>query len=271
MEELKVISEKEVLGKEFRIYGTVDAPLFLAKDVAEFIDYSFKDSRQIHRDVSKMLCTVDDEEKLKSTINLGGEDYSHGGIRENTEMWFLTEDGLYEVLMQSRKPIAKQFKKEVKNILKQIRLTGGTISRDREEDFINNYFPSFSEDVKMAMVQDLRKQNEEYKQKIEQQKPLVEFAETVSISVNSISVGDFAKLLYDEDIKLGQNKLFKWLRNNKYLMENNTPYQKYMDNGIFEVIEQTYKTPYGEKTSLKTLITGRGQIVLTETLRKVCK
>ena len=257
MEELKVINEKEVLGKEFRIYGTVETPLFLAKDVAEFIE---------HSNITMMLQTIDEEEKLKIRPK-----QSLGLLTSNNEYNFLTEDGLYEVLMQSRKPIAKQFKKEVKNILKQIRLTGGTISRDREEDFINNYFPSFSEDVKMAMVQDLRKQNEEYKQKIEQQKPLVEFAETVSISVNSISVGDFAKLLYDEDIKLGQNKLFKWLRNNKYLMENNTPYQKYMDNGIFEVIEQTYKTPYGEKTSLKTLITGRGQIVLTETLRKVCK
>ena len=66
-------------------------------------------------------------EKLKRTIKLGGEDYSHGGVRENTEMWFLTEDGLYEVLMQSRKPIAKAFKKEVKKILKEIRLTGGYI------------------------------------------------------------------------------------------------------------------------------------------------
>ena len=257
MEELKVISEQNVLGKEFKIYGTVETPLFLAKDVAEWIE---------HSNITMMLQTIDDEEKLKIRPK-----QSLGLLTSNNEYNFLTEDGLYEVLMQSRKPIAKQFKKEVKNILKQIRLTGGTISRDREEDFINNYFPSFSEDVKMAMVQDLRKQNEEYKQKIEQQKPLVEFAETVSISVNSISVGDFAKLLYDEDIKLGQNKLFKWLRSNKYLMENNTPYQKYMDNGIFEVIEQTYKTPYGDKTSLKTLITGRGQIVLTETLRKVCK
>lgn len=122
--ELTIINEQEVLGKQFKVYGTFEQPLFLAKDVAEWIDYSFKDSRKIHRDVSKMLGTVDEEEKVKHSLKLGGEDYSHGGIRENTEYWFLTEDGLYEVLMQSRKPIAKSFKKEVKKILKEIRTKG---------------------------------------------------------------------------------------------------------------------------------------------------
>lgn len=119
--ELQIINEQEVLGKKFKVYGTFENPLFLAKDVAEWIDYAFKDSRKVHRDVSKMLKTVDEDEKIKSTMKLGGEDYSHGGVRENTEMWFLTEDGLYEVLMQSRKPIAKEFKKEVKKILKALR------------------------------------------------------------------------------------------------------------------------------------------------------
>lgn len=121
---LEIINEQEVLGKDFKVYGTFENPLFLAKDVAEWIDYAFKDSRKVNRDVSKMLRTVDEDEKIKATMKLGGEDCSHGGVRENTEMWFLTEDGLYEVLMQSRKPIAKAFKKEVKKILKEIRKTG---------------------------------------------------------------------------------------------------------------------------------------------------
>lgn len=131
--ELQIIEQREVLGKEFKIYGTIENPLFLAKDVAEWIDYAYKDARKVSRDVSKMLKTVDDDEKVKSTLKLGGEDYSHGGVRENTEMWFLTEDGLYEVLMQSRKPIAKAFKKEVKKILKQIRQTGGYIPTSQED------------------------------------------------------------------------------------------------------------------------------------------
>ena len=95
-----------LLGKEINVYGSVDDPLFLAKDVAEWIE---------HTQPSKMVETVDEDEKLMGTIFLSGQ---------NREVWMLTEDGLYEVLMQSRKPIAKQFKKGVKEILKTIRKTG---------------------------------------------------------------------------------------------------------------------------------------------------
>lgn len=106
MGELKVIDEKIVLEKEFRIYGTVENPLFLAKDVANWIE---------HSKTSMMLDGIDEDEKLRETIFTSGQ---------RREMWFLTEDGLYEVLMQSRKPIAKQFKKKVKEILKSIRKHG---------------------------------------------------------------------------------------------------------------------------------------------------
>ena len=104
MKELQVVKEQEVLGKQFRIYGTIEAPLFLARDVANWIE---------HTDLSRMVNLVDEDEKLKRTLYVSGQ---------NREMWFLTEDGLYEVLMQSRKPIAKQFKKKVKEILKSLRL-----------------------------------------------------------------------------------------------------------------------------------------------------
>ena len=92
-----VIKQAEVLGRDFKVYGTWENPLFLAKDVAEWIEY---DKSSTH----KMIASVDTEEKVRKIIpTLGG----------GQETWFLTEDGLYEVLMQSRKPIAKQFKKQV--------------------------------------------------------------------------------------------------------------------------------------------------------------
>ena len=106
MKNLQIINEQEVLGKEFRVYGTADSPLFLAKDVAEWIE---------HNQVSRMIEMVDSDEKLMCLLSTSGQ---------NREMWFLTEDGFYEVLMQSRKPIAKQFKKQVKEIMKTIRKTG---------------------------------------------------------------------------------------------------------------------------------------------------
>lgn len=124
MNELKVLNEQEVLGKQFRIYGTAEEPLFLAKDVAEWIEYSVSN-------VSKMLAVVDDEEKTIRTIVTSGSNYQ-------TEAWFLTEDGLYEVLMQSRKPIAKQFKKEVKEILKTIRKHGIYATDNVIDNILNN-------------------------------------------------------------------------------------------------------------------------------------
>lgn len=124
MNELKVLNEQEVLGKQFRVYGTAEEPLFLAKDVAEWIEYSVSN-------VSKMLTAVDDEEKTIRTIVTSGSNYQ-------TEAWFLTEDGLYEVLMQSRKPIAKEFKKKVKEILKTIRKHGIYATDNVIDDILNN-------------------------------------------------------------------------------------------------------------------------------------
>lgn len=106
MNKLEIISNQNVLGNEFKIYGTKEEPLFLAKEVAEWIN---------HSNPTEMLRSVDDDEKLNSII------FSAGQRRTVT---FLTEDGMYEVLMQSRKPIAKQFKKQVKHILKELRTKG---------------------------------------------------------------------------------------------------------------------------------------------------
>ena len=111
--ELTVIDERDVLGKRFRVYGDFENLLFLAKDVAEWIDYNKKSNGSY--DVNSMLRMVDEDEKLIRKIFVSGQ---------NRNMWFLTEDGFYEVCMQSTKPNAKIFKKEVKKILKTIRKTG---------------------------------------------------------------------------------------------------------------------------------------------------
>lgn len=122
MNELKVLNEQEVLGKQFRVYGTAEEPLFLAKDVAEWIEYDTSS-------VNKMITNVDDDEKVRKNVpTLGG----------TQEAWCLTENGLYEVLMQSRKPIAKQFKKEVKEILKTIRKHGIYATDNVIDNILNN-------------------------------------------------------------------------------------------------------------------------------------
>lgn len=119
---IQVLSETELLGRKFTVYGTAENPLFLAKEVAECIDYAKTSKGKF--DVSNMVSSVDEEEKLVRTIFVSGQ---------NREVWLLTEDGLYEVLMQSRKPIAKEFKKGVKEILKSIRKTGGYLATKQDD------------------------------------------------------------------------------------------------------------------------------------------
>lgn len=173
MNELQVIKEQEVLGKDFKVYGSVDEPLFLAKDVANWIE---------HNKPYEMIKNVDEDEKIKIKINHG--DSIARVLQANTEYWFLTEDGLYEVLMQSRKPIAKQFKKEVKKILKQIRQTGGYIPFSQEE--------SDEEILARALIvakNTLDKKNE----LIEQMKPKVEYHDKVLNVDKLVTTTDIAK------------------------------------------------------------------------------
>lgn len=113
--QISVLKQTELCGQQFMVYGSTQEPLFLAKDVASIIE---------HSDVSTMMRTVDEDEKLIQTILVSGQ---------NREVWMVTENGLYEVLMQSRKTIAKQFKKGVKAILKEIRTNGGYIATSQED------------------------------------------------------------------------------------------------------------------------------------------
>lgn len=154
MNEIKLLNEQEVLGKQFKVYGTPENPLFMAKDVAEWIDYSQRTDGSYR--TTEMLSTVDDDEKIKihATVN---------NISGGSDTWFLTEDGLYEVLMQSRKPIAKQFKKEVKNILKTIRKTGGYVNN--AEKMVDTYFSDIPDEQK-TIIQGLLVGIEEKQKKI---------------------------------------------------------------------------------------------------------
>nr|DAH40022.1 MAG TPA: antirepressor protein [Caudoviricetes sp.] len=119
MNEVKIINKSNLLDKEIDVWGSVERPLFRAKDVVDWLKA---------KNVSMVIDRVDEEERLK--LNLG---------RNGGDTWFLTEDGLYELLMQSRKPIAKQFKKGVKKILHEIRTKGGYIAtneNDSDEDIM---------------------------------------------------------------------------------------------------------------------------------------
>ena len=196
-----------------------------------------------------MMRTVDDNEKLIQTLFVSGQ---------NREMWFLTEDGLYEVLMQSRKPIAKEFKREVKQILKTIRKRG----LYAKEELLDN------PDIAIAAFKALKEEREARKALEAENKkmqPLALFAKSVSASDTSILIGDLAKLLKQNGYDTGQKRLFEELRQRGFLMKSgsskNLPTQKAMELGLFEVKESTINNPDGSVRVTKTTkVTGKGQV-----------
>ena len=240
MNELKLIEQRKVLGEEFRIYGDFENPLFVATDVAEWIE---------HSNTTEMLRGIDDDEKLTSIILRAGQ-------RRMVAM--LTEDGLYEVLMQSRKPIAKEFKREVKQILKTIRKHGLYAT----DELLDN------PDLIIQMASKLKEEREARKAlevENDTMKPKALFADAVSASHTSILVGDLAKLLRQNGIDIGAHRLFEKLREKGFLMKSgsskNMPTQASMDRGLFEIKEGSYINSDGVNVVTKTTkVTGKGQV-----------
>lgn len=242
---LTTFQETNILGKRIRMYGTIENPLFLASDVADWIE---------HSQTSKMVKSVDDSEKLMGTIFLSGQ---------NRDVWFLTEDGLYEVCMQSRKPIAKQMKREIKSYLKQIRLTGGSVDADREAEFVDKYFPSFNEATKLSMVQDLRKQNEEYKKQIADLEPKAQAYTDLMTAQGYLQFIDVAAM-----VEIGRNTLFQFLRKCKVLTKQsnyNVPYGRFTKNGMFKVI--TSRSENGHISSV-TMVSPKGLNYIYKLMKK---
>lgn len=245
--QLEIIDQRELLGHEFKIYGTLDEPLFLAKDVATWIG---------HSKTSIMLGNIEKDEKLRETIFTSGQ---------NREMWFLTEDGLYEVLMQSRKPIAKEFKKEVKKILKTIRKTGGYVAN--ADMMVNTYFGELEDHQKTAVkhlfvnVNKLQDKSQALEKKVTEYQPKVEKYHQFLDADGCIDMGTLAKNL---NCGMGKIKLFRFLREQKVLMQGNAPYQRYVNSGYFKVITKT--TPVGNKSV--TLVTAKGADFIADLIRK---
>lgn len=243
--ELKVIDSREVLGKGFKMYGDFDNPLFLAKDVAEWIE---------HSNPSKMIkdAKLDNTEIIKEQI---------GTLTNSYTALFLTEDGLYEVLMQSRKPIAKEFKKEVKVILKSVRKHGAYMTEDTLEKALT------SPDFLIKLATELKNEQEKRKAletKIEEDKPYTSLGSAVASSKGSILIRELSKLLNQNGINTGEKRLYSWLRENGFIIKKkgndyNLPTQKSMNLGLMEVKETVIPKWGGNEIKATTKITGKGQ------------
>ena len=215
---ISVIHTAEVLGHEFQIYGTAERPLFRARDIAELIE---------HSDTSTMLRTVDDDEKETNNV------CTLGGVQKT---WFLTEHGLYEVLMQSRKPIAKLFKKQVKQILTEIRKTGAYVHATPEMDDVEIMARAIF--AAQRTIERNKMIIEEQEKQLLLQKPDVEYTKQVLAADNlhtantiavhlGISAKRLNKFLVDEGIIYKQGDLYypsAKIRNKGYCDYHIVPY-----------------------------------------------
>lgn len=227
------IFKNNVFG-HVRVVGQNNEPWFVAKDVCDCLDI---------KNVTQAVQRLDDDER--SMFNIGRQG--------NTNI--VNEYGLYNLVLASRKPEAKEFKRWITHeVIPSIRKTGG----------YNIDIPKTLPDALRAYANEVEEHNKA-KALIEQQKPKVIFADSVAASHTSILVGDLAKIIKQNGVDIGQKRLFGWLRENGYLIKRkgadwNSPTQKAMDMGLFQIKETTVSHADGHTTINKTTkVTGKGQ------------
>lgn len=251
MNEIEIFKNEEF--GEVRTIEKNGSVLFCGSDIAKALGYAdtAKAIKQHCKEDGWVICPVID---------------SMGRAQQAK---FITEGNVYRLIAHSKLPGAERFERWVfDEVLPSIRKHGAYMTSETIEKALT------SPDFLIQLATQLKEEKiarEKAEQKIIEQEPFVNFANKVSDSSNLIDMGKMAKLLKDEHINIGRNRLFKWLREEGVLMSNNIPYQRYINGGYFKVIESVYHTPYETKTQQTTMITGRGQIYITERLRREYK
>lgn len=230
-------------------------PWFVGKDVAESLGYS---------NTRKALADHVDEDDKTDGVTI------RDSIGRDQTPVVINESGVYSLVFSSKLESAKRFKRWVTSeVLPAIRKTGGYIAG--EETMSDDELLSQALLVAQRKLEERARQLdaanarvEEANAQIEEAKPKVLFADAVKASKTSIMVGELAKLLRQNGVSIGQNRMFEWLRNNDYLMKSgesyNLPTQKSMERGLFEIKESTYVTPDNcVHVSKTTKVTGAGQ------------
>ena len=263
---LQTVGSRKIMGKTVVAYGTLENPLFDPIEVADWLDY--------RRDnISHMLAAVDDEEKILLEISTVDSQFRYeskkkGNLR--TKRWFLKEEGLYETLMLSRKPQAKEFKKGVKQMLKDIRRGKVQLTRSLEEFFGDpNTILKIAQNWKIDRDKLLVAEAQ-----IKSDRPKVEFANAVGECNNGKGLREFAIALKQNGIVRNEQEFIGWLLQRKYLYRNQKgalmPYAQYVkEAGYFWLKTVVTTNPTGEKTErFQVKITGKGQQYLQQRLLK---
>ena len=188
---------------------------------------------------------------------------TNGGAQE---MKMISEGDVYRLISHSRLPSAEKFESWIfDDVLPTIRRTGGYVAS--EDMFIENYLPFLNEpyrDLFRLQMTAIEKLNE----RIRHDQPLVEFANQVANTDNLIDMNAMAKLARAENIPVGRNKLYGWLKSMRVLMANNLPYQAFIDRGYFAVKESVFEVNGLKKTYQQTFVTGKGQHFVINLLKK---
>ena len=244
MNELTVFNHEEF--GEIRTMTIDDEPWFVGKDVTSILGYA---------NSSKAIFDhVDSDDKLNNeTLSSLGQ---RGG-------WLINESGLYSLILSSKLPSAKKFKHWVTSeVLPTIRKHGAYMTPETLQQAILN------PDTMIQLCQQLKDEQDKRKkleQKVSEDKPKVLFADSVATSNSTILIGELAKILRQNGVNIGQNRLFDWMRNNGYLIcrkgaDYNMPTQRSMELGLFKIKETAITHSDGTTSVTKTVkVTGKGQ------------
>lgn len=240
MNELKVFNSQEF--GEIRTIEIEGEPWFVGKDVAVALGYT---------DTAQAIRKHADEED-KGVVDLT----TPGGIQKST---VINESGLYSLVLSSKLPTAKKFKRWVTGeVLPAIRKTGLYATQQLLDD------PELAIRAFTALKEE-RERRRQLEEQIHQDRPRVLFAQAVEAANTSILVGELAKLLKQNGVEMGQNRLFAWLRQEGYLIRRqgsdyNMPTQRSMEQGLFELKETAITHSDGHIHISRTpKVTGKGQ------------
>ncbi len=241
MSELKIFHNPE-FGK-IRIVEVNNEPWFVGKDVAKILGYS--NSRKA------LIDHIDEEDKgVTKCDTLGG----------TQNLTIINESGLYSLVLSSKLPTAKKFKRWVTSeVLQSIRKHGVYMTDQKAYDITHN--PNTLADLLLQAGEQLKKKD----LIIQEMQPKAIFADAVSASHTSILVGELAKILKQNGVNIGQNRLFAELRDRGFLIKRkgsdwNMPTQKSMELGLFEMKETVISHADGHTSINKTVkVTGNGQ------------
>lgn len=236
---------------EVRVVELNNEPWFVATDICKALDI---------KNVTQAINRLDEDER--SMFNIGRQGETN----------IVNEYGLYNLILSSRKPEAKKFKRWITHeVIPSIRKHGAYMTPEKIEEVLMN--PDTIIQLATALKEEQQRRLQAERQ-IEEQKPKVLFAEAWEVSEHSILVGEMAKLLARNGLEnMGQNRLFKWLRTNGYLHKSgqqyNLPTQKSIELGIIEVKTRTIANPDGSVRVTKTpKVTVKGQIYFLEKFKE---